>query len=184
MPCRRRGLGHHGADQVVGQDVRPHLLAHQLRRLAPQLAHLHRRLDRPQVELVVPPRPVQRRQVLLGRLLRVQQRRHHHDRLGPEARLQDPEPHLPDRDRVRQRVVRLPVQRADRRRLGPADEWSSWPSRRPRRKSARRWALFSRLTSSTPRFWSSRMVAQLADQAVGQEDVAGGEARPTAGGAG
>ena len=54
----RRGLGHHRADEVTGQEVRPHLLAHQLRRLATQLAHLHRRLDAAQVDLGIPARPI------------------------------------------------------------------------------------------------------------------------------
>jgi len=35
-------LGDDRADQIVGQDVRPHLLAHQFRHLAPQHVHLHR----------------------------------------------------------------------------------------------------------------------------------------------
>src|SRR5579871_1985740 len=103
-PCR--GLGHHGAEEVVGQDVRPYLLVHQVRRLAPQLAHLHRRLEGPQVKLIMPPRAVQRRQVLLGRLLGIQQRRHHHDRPGPKAWLSNADPRLPNRDVVRQFVVR------------------------------------------------------------------------------
>ena len=46
-----RGLGHHGAEEVVGQDVRPHFLPHQLRRLVPQLPHLHRRLERAYIQL-------------------------------------------------------------------------------------------------------------------------------------
>src|SRR5581483_10642740 len=67
-------------------------------------------------------RAVQRCQVLFGRLLRVEQRRHYHDLSGPEPRLPDPDPRLPNCDEIGQRVLGFPVQRPDRRRLGPADE--------------------------------------------------------------
>src|SRR6516162_11369811 len=70
----------------------------------------------------MPPRTVQRRQLLLGRLLRVQERRHHHERSGPKARLQHPDPRLPNGDELGQRVVLLPVERPDRRRLAPLDD--------------------------------------------------------------
>ena len=46
MPIRR-GLGHDRADEIVGQDMRPDLLSHQLRCLAAQDIHLHRLLERP-----------------------------------------------------------------------------------------------------------------------------------------
>ena len=119
----RRGLGHHRADQVVRQDVRPHLLADQLRRLAPQLAHLHRRLERPQVELGVPPRPVQRRPGPPWSPARGS------SRVVTTTTDRVRNPGCSTRTRasrtvidVGQRLVRLPVQRPDRRRLGPADD--------------------------------------------------------------
>ena len=67
LACR---LGHDRADQVVGQDVRPDLLADQFRRLAAQHVHLQRDLDRSQIELVVPARPVELSQIVLGVLAR------------------------------------------------------------------------------------------------------------------
>ena len=98
------------------------VLQDQVRRLAPQHVHLKRDLDRAQVQLVVPPGPIQGSQLLFARLLGVQQGRHDDDRPGPEPRLLHPEADLADRDRVGQRVVRRPVHRADRRRLVPDDE--------------------------------------------------------------
>ena len=65
--------------QVVPQQVGPDFFTHQLGRLATQHVHLHRGLNRPQVELLVPTRAVQLGQVLLGVPLRVEQRRDQDD---------------------------------------------------------------------------------------------------------
>lgn len=72
----RRSLSHDRAGEVIGLDMSPNLLSHQLGSLAAQVARLHRRLHRTQIEFVVPTRSTQRRQLLLGRLLRVQQGGH------------------------------------------------------------------------------------------------------------
>src|SRR4029079_19619335 len=71
---------------------------------------------------MVPTRAIQSRQFLLGSLLRIQQRRHHHDGLSPESKLCDANPRLSNRDVLRQGFVRLPVQRTNERRLEPAND--------------------------------------------------------------
>lgn len=48
------GLGDDGADEVVSQNVRPDLLPNQLRCLAAQDIHLHRLLERSQIEFTLP----------------------------------------------------------------------------------------------------------------------------------
>ena len=53
-PRLGRRLGHRPTDQIVGQQMCPDFLTHHLRRLAPQDAHLHRRLERPQIQLDLP----------------------------------------------------------------------------------------------------------------------------------
>jgi hypothetical protein len=48
----------------------------------------------------MPPRAVQRCQVLLGGFPRVEQCCHHHDLPGPEAWLSDPDPRLSNREEL------------------------------------------------------------------------------------
>ena len=64
----KSGLSHDRVDEIVGEDVSPDFLANELRRFASQDTHLHRRLDRSQIELVVPTRTIQKGEILLGRL--------------------------------------------------------------------------------------------------------------------
>ena len=118
----RRRLGHDRADEIVGQDVRPDLLADEFRRLAAQDVHLHRRLDRSQIEFVVPAGTIQSRQVFLGRFLGIEQGRDHDDGLRPESRLLDSNASFANRQVLRKRVVRSPIDRANRRRLVPVDD--------------------------------------------------------------
>ena len=54
----RRRLRHDRADEIVGEDVRPDFFVDEVRRLAPQHVHLHRRFDGPQIKLVVPARAI------------------------------------------------------------------------------------------------------------------------------
>ena len=54
--CRLRD---NRTNEIVGQDVRPHFLSDELRRFTSQDLHLHRRLDRSQIELIVPTRTIQ-----------------------------------------------------------------------------------------------------------------------------
>ncbi len=91
------GLRHDRADEIVGQDVRPDFFVNQLWRFAAQDVHLHRCLDRSQIELIIPTRTVQKGEVLLGRLLGIKQGRHHDDGLGPEAGLLDAKPNFSNR---------------------------------------------------------------------------------------
>ena len=66
-----RRLSHDRADGVGGSNVRPDLLPHELRRPATQDVHLHRLLQRPQIEFGVPAGAVEIRQVFGGHLLGV-----------------------------------------------------------------------------------------------------------------
>ena len=79
------GLSHDRPDQVVCQDVRPDFFANQLGCLASQDVHLHRGLDRAQIEFVIPAGTIQQCQILLRRLLGIQQGRHHDEGLRPES---------------------------------------------------------------------------------------------------
>ena len=108
------GLRHDRADEIVGQDVRPDFFMNEFWRFASQDIHLHCRLDRSQIELIVPTRTVQKGKILLGRLLGIKQGRHHDDGLGPEARLLDANPSFSDREIFRQRFVRFPIHRTNR----------------------------------------------------------------------
>ena len=118
----RRRLRHDRADEIVGEDVRPDFFVDEFRRLAAQDVHLHRGLDRPQIELVVPAGTIQTGQVLLGRFHWVQQGRHHDNGLRSESRLLDAKASFANRHVLRQRVVGSPIHRANRRRLMPADD--------------------------------------------------------------
>lgn len=69
----RRGLGGHRADQIVSERMRPNLLSHQFRRLAAQFVHLHRRLDRTQIQFVVPACEVELRQITFRELVFIEQ---------------------------------------------------------------------------------------------------------------
>ena len=84
--------------------------------------HLHGAFDRAQVEFIVPTRAIEHRQIFFRRLLRIQQRRHDHEGPGPESTLCDSNERFSNRDVLRQRLVRLPIQRANGRRLQPADD--------------------------------------------------------------
>ena len=48
------GLGDDGTDKVVSEDVRPDFLLHQFGRFATQDVHLHRLLERSQIEFGIP----------------------------------------------------------------------------------------------------------------------------------
>ncbi len=117
-----RGLRDNRADQIVGQDVRPDLLMHRLGCFAAKVVHLHCRLDRSQVEFVVPPGAIQGRQVVLRGLQRVQQRRDHHDPFGAESRLGDANPRFSNGDSFGKRFVGLPIQRTNATRLMPGND--------------------------------------------------------------
>jgi hypothetical protein len=106
-------------------------------------------------------------------MLRVQQRRHHDHLPDPEARLADADPRLPNRDEVGQRVVRIPVQRPDRRRLGPANEVIVGTQPLPAaevRPTVERVQAADQLDAALTQKHDGRPVAE---QAVSQEDVPG-----------
>jgi hypothetical protein len=65
-------LSHEGPDQIVGQNVCPNLLPDQFRCLATEHVHLERDLDRSQIELIIPPGPIECGEFLFGRWLGVQ----------------------------------------------------------------------------------------------------------------
>jgi hypothetical protein len=63
------GLRDDGPDEIVSENVRPDLFAHEFRRLATQDVHLHRLLQRPQVEFSVPAGAVETCQIVSRHLL-------------------------------------------------------------------------------------------------------------------
>ena len=62
-----RGLRHDRANQIVRQNMCPDFLANEFRRFAAQHVHLHRGLDRSQIQFVVPAGAIQLREVFPGR---------------------------------------------------------------------------------------------------------------------
>ena len=109
-------------DEIVGQQVRPDFLPHQFRCLAPQDFHLHRLFQRSQIELGVPARAIKLREIVLGELVCVQQRRGDDERLDPKARLLDSDARFADREKIGKRLVGLPIHRAGAVRFGPLDD--------------------------------------------------------------
>lgn len=91
-------LRDNGADEIVSEDVRPDFLPHEFRRFATQDVHLHRFLQRPQIEFSVPAGAVETRQIADGYLFGVQQRGDDED--GPTAKsgLLDLDARLADRE--------------------------------------------------------------------------------------
>ena len=81
-----RRLGHHLADQVVGQPVDPDLAADHLRRLAAKIVQPQAGLDVPQIEFHVPAKTEQPGDLLLRVTLRIGQRGDHDQLLDAEAR--------------------------------------------------------------------------------------------------
>lgn len=88
----------------------------------PPERHLHRRLDRAQVEFIVPARPIQRGQVFFGHLLRIKQCGHYHDYLRAEPPLGYANPRFTNRDEFGQRSISSPIQGTNARGLLPTDE--------------------------------------------------------------
>ena len=50
-----RGLRHDRADEIIGEDVRPHFLANEFWRFASQDIHLETDFDIPEIEFLTPP---------------------------------------------------------------------------------------------------------------------------------
>ena len=117
-------------------------------------------------------------QVLLGRLFRVQQRRHHHDRPGPEPRLGDPDPRLPNGDELGQRMVRFPVQRPDRRRLAPLDDVVLSAEPLATAKVGLPVRFVEAADESQAALLEHHQVRPIAQQRIGQEDVPRTQAVP------
>lgn len=115
-------LSHDRVDQVVRQDVGPDLLADKLRRLATQDVHLKDVLDRPPIEFNVPASTIELSEVVLGKHIRVQQRRGDHQATDPKAPLLDPHAAFPDQEGIGQRIVGLSIDRAWLRWFLPFDE--------------------------------------------------------------
>ena len=85
----RCSLRHDRSDQIVGQDVRPNLVAHHFRCLASQDLHLHCLLERSEIKLGIPASAIELAKVFLGEFHGVKQCRSNDDRLGSKARLFD-----------------------------------------------------------------------------------------------
>lgn len=115
-------LSHDRADEVIGEDARPDFLVNKLRCLTSQHVHLHRGLDRAEIEFVVPSCPVSRSQIPLCRLCGIEQGGHDNNDPRSESRLYHANSRLPDREEVGQRAVSLPVERPNRRRFRPAND--------------------------------------------------------------
>ena len=75
------GLGHDGAHQIVGEQVRRNFLLNHFRALAAENFHLHDRLDRTKVEFDLPALPVQANEFQLADLFSIEQRGHQ-DQIG------------------------------------------------------------------------------------------------------
>jgi len=114
-------LSHDRTDQVVSQDVRPDLLADKLWCLAAQQIHLHRDLDRPQIEFLVPASAIGKSEIVLGVLVGVQQRRDDDEATNAKARSLDADAALSDQEELRECFVRLPVNRTRFPRFHPFD---------------------------------------------------------------
>ena len=95
-----RGLGDRLADQVVGQPVRPNLLADHFRALAAERLDRERLLDRPQIEFHVPAGAVQLGHGLHGIALAVGERGDQDQLLHAKAGPGGPAPPNPPRTRV------------------------------------------------------------------------------------
>ena len=67
-------LCHDGPNEIVSQDVRPDLLPYEFRRLTTQDVHLHRLLERPQIEFRIPASTINFCQVAGRNRLGIQQR--------------------------------------------------------------------------------------------------------------
>ena len=63
-----------GADEVVGENRRPHLCQHHRRRLTPQVIEVERAFDAPDVQFRVPAKAVQLRDIVPGVGLGIGQR--------------------------------------------------------------------------------------------------------------
>ena len=68
------GLGDDGADEIVDEDMCPDFLPHEFWRLATQDVHLHRLLQRPQIEFSIPASTIKFCQVAGSHRLGIQQR--------------------------------------------------------------------------------------------------------------
>ena len=95
-----------------------------------------------------------------------------------KPRLCDPDSRLPDRDRVRQRPVRLPVQRADRRRLGPVDDVVLTAQPTPAAEVCPPVGLVQPADETDTPLLEQVDSRPVGGQAVGQDDVARGEHVP------
>ena len=90
------GLRDDGADEIVRENMRPDFLPHEFRRLAAQDVHLHRLLQRPQIEFCIPAGAVETRQIAGGHLFGVQQRGDDEDGPTAESGLLDLDARLAD----------------------------------------------------------------------------------------
>jgi len=107
--------------EIVSQNMRPQFLADKFRCLAAQDAHLQRLLERSQIQLGVPARPVELREIVLGEFACIQQRRD--DDEGPDAKawLLDLDATFSNHQELGERIVRLPVDGSRLRRFEPFD---------------------------------------------------------------
>ncbi len=101
------GLGDHRANEIVGQDVRPDFLAHQLRCFAPQNFHVHGLFQISKIKFRIPSSAVELREIVLRVLACVQQCRGHNDFLGAKAWLFDLDLGFPHREIIGKRIVGL-----------------------------------------------------------------------------
>jgi hypothetical protein len=157
--------------------VRPHLLLDHLRGLAPQHLHLHLDLDRAQIQFDVPSPEEQRRDLLLAELRRVEQGRHQHQLVHPEARLFDPHAQLADLQMVGELIVRRLVHPVGSLRLGPPHPMVGDPQ--PQAAAEVDLATLMRSRQDIDAALDQRRDPEIRGEgAVPEDDVAGVEAPP------
>ena len=86
----QRGFEHDAPNQIVGQQVRVEFFPYHVRSLAPQMFHLHVRLEAPEVQFGLPAATIEIRQFVRRVEVDVDQRRRQGDRARAKAGLVDP----------------------------------------------------------------------------------------------
>ena len=88
------------SDEIVRQDVRPDFFPDKLRCFASQDVHLHRLFERSQIELRVPARTIELREIIPGKFDCVQQRRGDDEGRNTKAWLLDSDSAFPDHEEL------------------------------------------------------------------------------------